>query len=64
MGQQYPHPKRREKDMLASNHSFGPRALFLLFYDNRDTEYESQEIEIDVTGPISTHKDIKVSIGK
>ena len=64
MGQRYPYSTRWEQNMVASNHIYGARAIFLLFCDNQDTEYEPQEIEIGVTGPISTHKNIKGTIGK
>ena len=41
---------------MAILHIYGPRAIFLLFYDNHDTESESWEIENDASGPIFTNK--------
>ena len=40
-------------------HIYGGRAIFILFYVNLDTEYESWEIDIGVARPIFTHKNIK-----
>ena len=37
-------------------HIHGALAIFVLFCDHQDTESESQEIKIGVSGPISTHK--------
>ena len=37
---------------------------FLLLYDNQDTESESRSMEIGVSPPISTQKNINGSIGK
>ena len=37
-------------------HIYGARAIFLLFYDNQDTESESQETEIGIYGTILTQK--------
>ena len=45
-----------EKNTNTIIHIFGARAIFLLFYDNQDTESESRGIEIGVSGPIFTHK--------
>ena len=49
---------------MAVIHCYGDRAILLLFYDNRDTEFQSQDIKIDASGPIFTHKDIKASMGQ
>ena len=43
---------------------YGPGAIFLLFNDNQDTDYESQKIDIYVTGPIFTHKNTKGSMAQ
>ena len=43
---------------------YGARAIFLLLNDDQDTESQSQEIKIDVSGPIFTHKNIKASIAQ
>ena len=37
-GQQYPHSKKLEKDTVAILHIYGARSIFLLFYDDQDTE--------------------------
>ena len=47
---------------MAIIHIYRARDIFLLFYDNHDTESESCEIEIGVSGPIFTHKNIKGSM--
>ena len=49
---------------MAIIHIYGARVIFLLLYDNQDTESESQEIEIDISGPIFTHKNTKGSMGQ
>ena len=43
MGQLYPHPTKWEEHILAILHIYGARAIFLLLYENQDTESESQE---------------------
>ena len=60
--QQYPYPTRWEKNILAIIYSYGARAIFPLFYNNQDTEYETYEIEVSVAGPIFTPKNIKGSM--
>ena len=39
-------------------HICGPREVLLLFCYQEDTEYESYEMEISISTPISTHKKI------
>ena len=41
-------------------HIYVARAIFLLFYDNKDTKSESRLIEFGLAGPIFTNKNIKV----
>ena len=38
--------------------------MLVLFCDHQETESESREIEIGVSGPILTHKKIKRSTGQ
>ena len=45
-------------------HIYGARAIFLLFYDNQDTESESRGIEMGEPRPIFIHKNNKGSIEK
>ena len=40
MGQQYTYSTRWEQNIMAIIHIYVPKAIFLLFYDNQDTEYE------------------------
>ena len=40
----YPYVTEWEKGSTEIIHIFGARAIFLLFYDNQDTENEYQEI--------------------
>ena len=40
-------------------HFYGARAIFLLFFDQQNIEYESREMEIGVARPILTHKKSK-----
>ena len=37
-------------------HIYGDRTIFLLFFDHQDTEYEYQQMDIGVAGPILTQK--------
>ena len=62
--QQYPHCTIWEKHIVAIIHIYGYRAIFLLLYDNLDTESQSRDIIIDVSGPILTHKNIKAYMGQ
>ena len=39
-------------------HIHGARAIFLLFCDHQDTESESCEIDMSISQPIFTHKNI------
>ena len=64
MGQQYPYSTRWVKIIVVVIHIYGGRAIFQLFCDNQDTESNSCEMEIGVSGPIFTHKNIKVLIGQ
>ena len=43
-------------------HNYGARAIFLLFCDHTYTESESQEIEMSISQPIFTHKNISKAI--
>ena len=45
-------------------HIYGARAIFLLFYDNQNTESKSRAMGIGVAIPIFTQKNVKVPIGK
>ena len=45
-------------------HIYGAIAIFLLFCDRQDAEYESQEMEIGIAGPIFTSKNIKCLMGQ
>ena len=56
MGQCYPHPTRWYKTIVAIIHIYGARTIFLLFYDNQNTDSESRDIEVGVSGPIFTQK--------
>ena len=51
-----------EENIAEIIHIYGARAISLLFYENKNTESGSWEIEIDVAGPIFTHKNIKGSM--
>ena len=53
-----------KKHIVAIIHIYGARAILLLLYDNLDTESQSRDIIIDVSGPILTHKNIKASMGQ
>ena len=55
MGQQYTYLTRWEENMLVVLHMYGTRAIFLIFCDHQDTEYESCEIEISISHPILNH---------
>ena len=50
------------KNIVVILHIYGARDIFLLFCDHQDTESESWEMEIGVTGPLFTHKNIKGSM--
>ena len=64
MEQRYTCPTIWEEIIVAILCIYRDRAIFLLFYDNKDTESESREMEIDVAGPIFTQKNIKGSVGQ
>ena len=57
MGEQYPYYKRRDKNIVVVLHIYGTSAIFLLFCDHQDTEYESLEMDQNYQG-----KNIKVSM--
>ena len=42
---------------------YGARTIFLLFCDDKDTEYEQQEIEMNTSQLIFTHKNISRALG-
>ena len=46
---------------MAIIHIYGARAISLLFYNNQDTEPESQVMEIGVDGSIFKHKHQRLS---
>ena len=58
MGQQYPYSTIWEKNIVGIVRIYGARAIFLLFCDSQDTESESRNIEIGVSGPILAQKNI------
>ena len=64
MRQQYTYHNIWEKHIVAIIHINGTRVIFLLLYDNQDTESQSWDIRIDVSGPILTHKNVKASMGQ
>ena len=45
-------------------HVYGALVIFILFYDDQDTESGSREMKIGVSGQIFTQKNVKVSLGK
>ena len=56
MVQQYPYSTRWEQNIVKIIHINGSRAIFLLFCNHHENEYEPQEMEIGVSGPIFIHK--------
>ena len=56
MGEQYPYYTRREKNIVVVLHIYGTLAIFLLFCDHQDTEYESREMKNGVSGPKLSRK--------
>ena len=40
VGQGYPYSMRWQQNIVAIIHIYGARDIFLLFYNNQDTEYE------------------------
>ena len=56
MGKLYPSFSRRDKNIVAILHIYWVQAIFLLFCDHQDTEFESQVMVSGVAGPIFTHK--------
>ena len=44
MGQQYQYQTLREKNIVTIIYIYGARAIFVLFNDNQDIKYESQDI--------------------
>ena len=45
-------------------HFYGARAIFVLFCNHQDTDYELCEIDIIIYHTIFAHKNIKGSMGK
>ena len=41
---------------MAVIYIYGPRSIFLVFFDNQDIESESQDLEVGVSGPIFPQK--------
>ena len=56
MVQRCPYQKKWDNNIVAIIHMYEVRVIFLIFYDNQYTKYESGEIEIEVDGPIFTQK--------
>ena len=46
---------KMEEKVIVIIHIYGAIAIFLLFFDDQDTESESWEMEIGVDVPIVTH---------
>ena len=55
MGELYPYSKIWEKYIVVIIHTYGARSIFILLCYHRDTESESCEIKIGVSGPILTY---------
>ena len=49
MGQKYIFSSRWEKNIVAILHFYGDRAIFLLLWDNQDTEPDLYEIETNIS---------------
>ena len=64
MGQRYPHSAIWNQNIVVFLHISGVRSIFLLFYDHQYIECQSHEIEMSISQPISTHKNIKDPMGK
>ena len=47
---------------MAILHIYGARSIFLLFHDHQDTKYEACEIEMSISQPIYTHKNISKAL--
>ena len=62
MGQRYPYYTIWKQIIVVTLHTYGARAVFLLFCNHQDNDYESRGTEIDVAGPIFTQKNTKVSM--
>ena len=56
--QQYLYYTRQDKNILVVLHIYEDSAIILLFFDHQDTESESCEIEMSISQPILTHKNI------
>ena len=54
--QWYPYSTRLDKDIVSIILIYGDRAIFLIFYDNTDTESKSSETEMSISKPIFTQK--------
>ena len=56
LGQRYQYSTRWGNNIMVVLPVCGDLAIFLLFFNHQDTESESWEIEIGVSGPILTQK--------
>ena len=64
MVQRYTYYKKWEQNIVSIIHIYGARAIFLLFCDHQDTESESREVEMRISQPIFTHKNISKYLWK
>ena len=62
MGQQYPNSTIGEKKNVPTLYIYGDRAISQLFCDHCDAESESCEIEMSISQPIFTHKNVSEDI--
>ena len=62
MRQQSQYSTGLEQHIVVIFHISGARAIFLLFCDHQDTESESCEMEISISEPIFTHKNISKAL--
>ena len=49
---------------MAIIYIYGDRAISLIFYNNKDIESDSRDIEMCAPGPIFTQKNIRVCMGQ
>ena len=59
LGQWYSYSSIWEKNIVEVLHIYGSISVLLLFCDHQDTKSESCEIEMSISQPIFTHKNIK-----
>ena len=64
MGKLYPYSTKWKKNIVVILHIYGAIAIFILFCDRQDTESESCEIEMSISQPMFTYKNIKGSMGQ